>query len=180
MGVEDKVLSIDYGVDKPTIRMRRMREGWMTPAKIQAQREAEAARMKSMKRGNGAALAEQDVTRVTRGAIQTVAEQILKLAERNGLRVAQMSDRALRGVAQSPPEIESWGDVMQAYKALRLAAGVDKEGGTNVLLNLGAFWQPSPSGVGGPGGQAGQDGQDGAKPVDSQPRSGGVVLDVAE
>lgn len=139
-GVDDPALSADFGVSREAIRQRRLRDKragrpWLNQAMIKAEQQ-KAQIDRNARITNSKTLS---VTSVT--AEQSVASRLQEIAERNSLRVAKMADKALREVADSPPEVESWADAGQAYKLLRLAAGLDKEG-SQVSLNFGAMFKP--------------------------------------
>ncbi len=139
MGVDDKSLSQDYGVSEVAIRQRRFRERWLTQASIKAEAEAQKVK-KRLLQGNGLTKSEKSggVTVITKPAVETVAETITRLTDRNQLRAANAVDAAMRGMGAL--EIETVAELATGVKLLRLMDGRDKEG-TSVAVQFGAFWQ---------------------------------------
>lgn len=119
----------NYPIDKARARIRKRRQldGWVTPERI----EAAVLRKKS--------ISQQDSQKPVIKAEDALASKIVELLDRNSLRVSQMADKAIREVADSPPPIEGWQDALTAYKMLRLAAGVDKDG-KSIQINFGAIF----------------------------------------
>lgn len=140
-GIEDSQLSQTYQIPKPAIRMRRMREKWLTPNRIQAEIAANKARAEALARGNKGALVESDVTRVTKPALEAVSERLLEDGKAASLRGMVLLKNLLeRAKPEDLADLADVGDVVQAVKGARLIAGLDKEG-QSLTLNLGAFWE---------------------------------------
>lgn len=155
-GLEDEELSRTYGVSKASIKMRRMREKWMTPNRIRAEIAASKARADSMRIGNGqakkelAALGDGNVTTVTKPALEAVSESLLEDGKASSILGMRLLKGLLERAAKDPESLESLetaSDVVTAVKGARLIAGLDREG-SSVTLNLGAFWEAPVEGSG--------------------------------
>ncbi len=147
-GASDGQLSQDFGVSRDSIRMKRMREDWLTPAKVQAEIAAQRERELVLKRGNPVAMREakleeekkNGVTHVT--GTDSVASQMLKDAEKCSALAMKLFLGKLKSAADSPESIDglsSVQDVAVAVKGARQIAGLDKPQ-LAVGVNFGAFW----------------------------------------
>ena len=149
-GVPDSQLSEQFGISKASIKMRRMREGWLTPARLKAEVAAQSARKLALSQGVSLREKEESktgvVTRVT--AEESIASKLLKMGETGTLALAEVALRKALFVRDNPEtidDLETIGDMSTALKLLRTAAGLDRqENSVAVALNFGAFWQ-SPS-----------------------------------
>ena len=143
-GVDDSQLSKDYGITQTSIRMRKMREKWLTPRRL-AEEVAVAKVRKEMKRHTNSV-----VTSVTRPAELSISDKMLSSAEAIGTQIMAVLARKAAFVAQNPDTIddpESVSDLGTIVNVSRKIAGLDKpDVAANIALNFGAFWE-SPSGV---------------------------------
>ncbi len=140
-GMPDDEIATAFDIENNAIRQRRFREKWITPAAIE--QAAIIAQAKAKARGIG----NQSVTAVTKGdALANLGESLLRNGERGTLLLSQIALASLeRAMGEDGPKIDplaSIGDVMTAGKAVRLAAGMDRQDATQVNVSIGG-WQAS-------------------------------------
>lgn len=144
-GVDDDQLSQDYGVSKGAIRIRRMREGWLTPRKMAEEVAIQKAKAEVRNLSNKAA-----VTGVTTTpAEESIARKMLRDGETAGIHAMSVLLKKLAFAAENPEtisDLETVGDISVAVKAARGIAGLDKQGQGQVVLNFGAFWNAEKTG----------------------------------
>lgn len=138
-GVDDPQLSKDYGVSQGAIRVRKMREKWLTPRKLAEQ--VAIAKVKQEMRNHTNAV----VTAVTKPAEESISERMLNSAELIGSQIMSVLERKAALVYKNPGIIddpETVGDLGTMVNVSRKIAGLDKpEANASVALNFGAFWQ---------------------------------------
>lgn len=126
-GVSDRVLSERYGVPEATLRSRRLREKWLSPHRIDAER-ARVQLEESTKRVSTGAM--QRMQRLEGkgakgGAVGIVAETLTTLAEEGTLHFARLAHGAL--TRRKLLTVAGVSDACTLVKTLRSTAGLDKD-----------------------------------------------------
>lgn len=139
LGVDDVTLSQRFGVTRGSIRIRRLREGWITAEKLESQANAMRDR-RVVDAGK-----KPHVT-----ALEVVASTLGERAESYSLRMfdwaSGQADKSMKSNAIQPPS--NWKELDTADRMARRAAGLDKQT-TAVQVNLGSFFRPASGSDGG-------------------------------
>jgi hypothetical protein len=143
-GVSDPVLAKKYDVSERAIRVRRHREKWMTPERLEEMKQ-ERAMKESNKRVATGAMKRMKQGDDGEGGMGHVVEEIATLAESGSLHFARLAESALR--RKKSLTIRTVGDAVAAAKGLRSVAGLDKE--AVVTMNFGAWGANSIRDIGG-------------------------------
>lgn len=141
-GCDDDQLSQDYGISRGAIRIRRMREKWLT-GKVLAEAVAVAkvkSEIRSMPNGHA-------VTAVTAPkAEDSIAARLASDAEAVSVHAMKIILHKMKIAAEQPETIDDFekiGDISIAAKTARSIAGLDKQEGGGININLGSFFGTS-------------------------------------
>lgn len=145
-GMSDEDLASAYGVSRGAIRLRRMREQWITPkvlAKEVARQELENRFKRIPSNGvtNSGGVTSETPAGETPRALTLTAQTMVQRAQEGTLAAVEMFADAImrahqRGGIATPTDGK---ELMMAMKGARLGAGLDREGTT---INIAAFWRP--------------------------------------
>lgn len=133
-GVSDETLAAKYSVPKAAIRLRRSRQKWLTPARLEEAKAVALTREQHKRVSTGA------VTRMIQDPDNEegtghVVEEIASLAETGQLHFARLASKAL--TKKKSLSIKTMGEAVAAVKGLRTVAGMDKE--AQISVNIGAW-----------------------------------------
>jgi hypothetical protein len=140
-GVDDAVLSERFQVNRNSLRARKMRENWTTPAKVQA--EAEVVKLKAMQRGrnNSSLVAATGATEPTGMAV--LGENLATYGKTGNFAAVKLLHSLLTNAKVEDLEpLSDAAGIVTTLKGLRLGTGLDKEGA--VQVNLAMFSQAAP------------------------------------
>lgn len=168
LGVSDIEIMAKFGIpDGTAIRQRRWREKWVTPAKIQEQKEiAEATRRIKAQAGTRRIENQGAVTTVTLPlvtqeaepktpvtALSVTAETLTERAQAYSLTVFDAASKAVQTALPKLPTPDSWKTAAIADAMARRAAGLDRVENTSVTLVQLGGWQASLQDVAGESGR---------------------------
>lgn len=117
-GVSYPQLAKTYDIPVTAIRKRSSRFSWPVPTAI-----ALAVTNAEIKAQNAKILA-------------VTVKGVNELHEESAVTLVTASHKALKKFSRHAPVPDNWTDAKTAYSVMRLAAGIDKEGGPVVSLNL--------------------------------------------
>lgn len=148
-GVDDMRLCEAFeGLTRESIRVRRHREKWLTPAKIEQEAIIQAARDRAGKIGNQSVIGVTSVTggsvtgKMQPSALSVTAETLQDRASAYSLRMFDYAsgqvEKAVK--AELVPTPDDWKSLDTADRMVRRAAGLDKADSQSVTVNLGG-WQ---------------------------------------
>lgn len=119
--------------------MRRLRENWITPAKLYQEAAVQATRDKVRGIGNASI---PSITNVT--AVTGLGETLAKYGEKGNLHASKvLYDLILAASAETMKPLQDVSDLSTAAKTLRTVAGLDKAAG-NVQVSI---WSSGPTHV---------------------------------
>ncbi len=143
-GVSDETLAEKYDIPKAAIRLRRHREKWLSPARLEEAKAVALAKAET-RTVTGAALKRMKQVDESEEGMGHVVEEIASLEEAGSLHFARLASTAL--TKKKSLTIRSVGDAVAAMKGLRTVAGKDKDAAISV--NIGSWGAGSMRTVGG-------------------------------